>query len=348
MVKRESLAVALFAAAVLILWGWMEFRPDTRLGQGTPPPVVMGRDIASGLSVLDRDWTPLESMRWVDVGPTSSGFGANGPLRQRFLEETTGATHPPMVYLRGLMLLTDNRPAEALAEFSRADLSEAPVEMLYAPWRLRSTLETDAPNPYTDRLVQAAREGTLTPLTAARVLAFTGDRSTALTRYLQTDPAGWTSFDVECFRLLRADEASAAETTGMLMAALRAGRIPAALQPPVARLIRNQPEPPAEIGPKLVRLVQENPEIRALAEKSLISLLEDRRLFLEDKHAELLARHEKTPPGEVIDETAILLVLSASALPDQPAFARWSEELRRRFPQPEVAQWLDSLMTAQP
>ena len=55
------------------------------------------------------------------------------------------------------------------------------------------------------------------------------------------------------------------------------------------------------------------------------------------------ASHAAAPPESVGDETVLLLVLAAASEREGKAWAVWSQELRRRFRDPEVEKWLLTL-----
>lgn len=347
--RKEPLAIFIFAGAVLAIWAWYEFRPAGPVAPiQTEEVLARGTNRLGDITVLNRNWSVLEELTWEDLNSTAAAFGGQDLLRQRFLEETSATSHPPTIYLRGLVALANDQPAQAATEFARLAPDELPVALLYAPWRVLSGIEPQVPNAFTAPLLTAANEGKIAPLLAARVFTFEAQPEAALKAYLQTDPAEWTDLDLEAFRILLENEAVRADAGSLLLAAFRGGRLVETVRPGAARLLLAGAETPRNLGPELQEFLSTNPAAQTIAEETLISLLEDRRLFLEDKFPDFLAKHRESKPTELIDETVILLVLAAASEPQNPDFFRWSQELERRFPQPEVATWLESLKTEIP
>lgn len=342
--KKETIAIVVFALVVVGVWAWLEFRPTGPVpgSQNLPESAPAGRNVLMGATVIQRDWAPLAEMSWEDIAPTAAYLAENGLLAQRFIEETGTVENAPARYLRGMVLLGQEKPPEALAEFAKVPTGEIPLLYLYAPWRLQLVLQPNQENPYSPALFTAADEEKLPPLIAARVWTVRAEFSKAIENYLRADPAGWATVDLENFRLLMADEAYRNDAGTLLLGAMKAGTVPEALRAESANLLLGR-TPSAPNPEKIREFFETNPEALKIAEEVLRSLLEDRALFVQEKFSELVARHEKSIETEQIDESVLLLVLAAAAVPDQTAFDRWSQELRRRFPQPEVAEWIESL-----
>lgn len=346
MVRKETLAILIFAMAVLAIWAWYEFRPVPVPGAAPPPPPpAKGVNRLADVTVLQRNWSVLDELTWNDLNATAAAFAGQELLRRRFLEETAESPHPPTIYLRGLIALANDDPQQAAKDFSRLTPEELPTALLYAPWRVLAGVRPGEENPFAAPLLRAAEADEIAPLLAARVFAFEAAPTKALQAYLASDPGQWAELDLEAFRLLLLDEAARNDAGNLLLAAFRGGRLPEALRPQVARLLL-QGAQAAAVGPQLKDFLASNPEVRAVADEVLISLLEDRKLFMEEKYADFLAKHRSSETGGLIDETVILLVLAAAADPQGEDFSRWAQELSRRFPQPEVTAWLESLRTA--
>lgn len=343
--KKESVAIVLFAVCVIGLWAWLEFRPQTHhaSAQGTPAVVTQG------FNALSRGIDGWRTLDWSEIAATVAAMGEQPTPRERFLRESaSGEFSAPVRYLRGLILLATNRPAEAWESFSMIAVEEIPPQFLHAPWRLALDEKAGEPNPFAERTLAAVGAGEIAGLNAARVLAFSGDHPAAVAAFLGTDPAEWTAFDLRCFRLLLEDQAVSEDAQIFLSAAWRGGRLPENLRPAFAEMIVRPYMPDAaEMTPRVEALFQENPQLAEAAVLALGSLQEDRKLFMREEFRPLLDRHasQNLP---VIDETLMLLVIAASAEEDAEAWTRWSQELRERFPQPEVAEWLQTLAPPNP
>jgi hypothetical protein len=337
--KKESLLIFVFAVAVTGLWAWFEFRrPDRPAANPTESKPAQYAEYYK----LGDDRSEADKLTWGDVPKAASYLSDRALQTGRFLDQSADAKRPEAVYLRGLILLARNQPGDAAKAFCGIGPEKIPPTLLYAPWRLFGEWVPGEANPFEGPLFQAADEGLLPPLVAARVFSAKRRFDKALVEYLKGDPSMWTSRDLDCFRLMLADEDTKKEAGTVLLAAFKKGRIPDGLKPSAATLILGETgnKPTTEM---LRDFIAKNPDAAAVAEETIRSLTDDRRLFIEKKFAELVAKHRGDRLESQIDESAILLTIASASAGDTEAFARWSGELQRRFPQKDVAAWIQSL-----
>lgn len=337
----------LAGVACLLLWLGYEVwpRPEAR------PPRVRedgGRNVLLGTDPRVDDLSPLRQLGWADIAATLDGVGRDPSSRDRILAETDDSAPVPVRYLRGMLLLAKGDAAAAAAALAKLPAADIPPEHLYAPYRMYAALGRAAPNPFRDPIKRAVAAG-LTPLiVTARVKGVEGDLAGALPAYLRTDPAQWTSFDLDLFGALRRHAGLAAETTTMIKAALRGGRVPAALAPRLIAFVSVEGErlAAAQLPARVAELMGGDAARRAPLVAAVETQLKLRQRFLRRDYSALLASHRNAVDVNLPDETLLLLVLSASHENVPSDFERWARELRRRFPDPSVAPWLHSLQPA--
>jgi hypothetical protein len=332
--------LALGAAGAWLAW---ELRA-TPPGDSVPS---RGANVLAGAPESPSLAPALDRLTWDDIAATAAGTGARVGLLHDVLESAQGNARPEVLYLRGLLLMAESRPGEALSSFDSIPLDRIPPVHLYAPFRLHGALRPGTPNPYREPLVAARRAGSLPPLIAARVAATEGDLEASLKGYLGSDPARWARHDLVAFRSLRLHAGLAPDTGAMIAAALRGGRVPSRLRADLERLVVSaEPASPAVLRERLRRLLEENPEAREVAVQAAKQELRARQLFLGRHYATLVAENRDRNPTHVPDVTLLLLLLSANRVGDGDLADRWAQEVRRRHPEPEVAQWLAALRTA--
>ena len=339
--KTPSWTIGLFALASFGAWVWYEFRSPVSTRQREDPVSAESAEVKPAFALLGSDPDILNRLQWSDVAEAVDYLAGRPVQASRFLAETPDHPRAEVSYMRAALLLALERAPEAVAIFRSMAPDSLPPDLLYVPWRLLGEIFPGEANPFTTTILAAAKAGRLPPLQMARVLVSQGHFDKAMESYLRTDPAQWTSFDMEGFRLLLADESSRNEAGAILLAAFKGGRLSSETRPTVAALLlRKGGGPPPEA--KLREFLERNPEATAAAAKAVASLLEDRKMFLEEKFPELIAKHRASKVDSLIDESVILLTI-ASATTDKEAFGRWSRELQRRFPQDEVTTWIKSL-----
>jgi hypothetical protein len=288
----------------------------------------------------------LSRLTWDDIAATAAGTRARDGLLLEVIEAADDAGGPEARYLRGLLLLAESRPEEALSSFGSIRVDLIPPVHLYAPYRLHAAVRPGVSNPYRAPLVAARRAGDLPPLIAARVAATEGDLEASLQGYLASDPAQWARHDLEAFRALRLHAGLAPDAGRMVAAALRAGRVPSRLRADLERLVAAaDPTSPAVLRARLRKLLEDNPAAREIAVAAAKEQLRARQLFLGRQYATLVEENRDANPTNVPDATLLLLLLSANQVGEDDLTDAWAQEVRRRNPEPEVAQWLAALRT---
>lgn len=287
----------------------------------------------------------LERLSWADLARTARASFESPKLPDQLLAATIHSTNPPVRYLRGLILVARGDARKALEAFDSVPLATIPAAHLYAPYRVHGELRLTQPNPYRAPLLAALGTRNLPPLLAARVEAREGKESDALSDYLRSNPADWTRHDLELLRGLTLNPALRPEADTLIRAALRGGRIPEALRPGFVEALKTKPAPQAlgTMRTETASFLRQHPDIQSAAVTGAVRQLDFRQAFLKHDFARLLSQNQATEPMNASDETVLLLVLAAARQADRPAFDQWSQELRRRHPEPEVNRWLKEL-----
>jgi hypothetical protein len=339
----------LAGALVLAVWLVVELRP--RAGENplaTQPNV--GRNVLLGTDPRFDSLAALAGMTWRDVASTLEGAGSDPSARDRIIAETAAWTNAPAAYLRSLLLLAKGDFAAAAAGLALIPVGEIPPEYLYAPYRMYDASGRKEPNPFRAAMVQAVAAGQTSAVVAARVSGREGDLPGALRAYLRSDPAQWTPLDAEILGSVRWHAGLAGETIAMLKAALRSGRVPAALRKPLVALVSREGEraDAERVRARVSTILRTDSPERALVVAAVSRQVELRNRFLQRDYKGLIGAYRPAAEISLPDETLLLLVLSAAHENSAVEFARWSRELRRRFPEPSTAAWLHSLSSATP
>lgn len=338
---RASWALTGVSLAALAGW-WIASRP-TALRADAELPTVPVQNALLGVDARVDELTALRTLSWPAVVPTAEALLRDAVARDRVLADTAGWAGAPLAALRGLLRSARGEAEAALAEFARVGANEMPLELLYAPFRLASELRPEAPNPYAPRLLQATREGRLTPLLAARMQAFAGDAPRAVQEYLRTDPAEWTRHDLRLLAVFLAHDGHRGAVAALLQAAWRGGRLDEPLRPAVLAVLRGAATHERATPAALVNLLNDDEAARGWFLDAVQTQADARAMFLARRDGELLATHATREVTAASNELVLLLTLSGARHRDRAAFARWSAELGRRFPEPEVQKWLPTL-----
>lgn len=337
---RRRVELLVLALGLVFLLGWVGWRLRSSIG-GKPAPT----SAEALLGTTDSGREKLHDSRTLTWEAVSAVGAAEDPSALPEIPATV--TNPPAQYLRALLLLAQTNAPAALAAFEEIGADRIPATHLYAPYRLHGLFRSGQTNPFLPGLQRALAKEQLDPLTAARVQAREGVFDRAVQYYLKTDPARWVRQDLELFRLLLSHEGVAAETRILLEAALRGDRV----SPELRAEFRQFQLPVATGGtnadPALTRRLsnyfRQHPAELGLAVTGAVKQLALRRQFLEKKYADILRAHAAAEPTGLADETVLLLVLAAASETNATALDSWSQELRRRFPEKEVEQWLQTL-----
>lgn len=327
---------SLASAACLMLSGCSGDRREPSSEE--PPGISVIQDsITGGVSA-----EALRAMRWKDIVPTAEAC-ARHQMSDSVLEHTTGLSEGPCIYLRGLIELSLSRPAQAHAEWSRLDLAAIPPDFLYAPWRLATSQAGE--NRFAAPLATAVMEGRTGALVSARWHAAGANWTMALETYLKTDPANWSPYELRQFRMMKLNHPTAREADLLMAGALRAGRVPQSLRADLARLIK---ETPKLEKAALTEALASNPSLAAAATEAASRQLALRQAFASNRFAEVVEKVRDRDPSEASDETVLLAFLSAAKVGERPLADLWAQELRRRRPTAETAQWIAEIRQTTP
>lgn len=330
---------ALIAGSAVFFFLRSHYAPDA-------PGLSPGRDIlvnAIGDGTVDEQL--LASLSWNDLAATAEGISADQNLRDQVIAITAGMQHPPALYLSALLLMAANDLPSALETFLLIPPTQIPPTHLYAPYRLHNGLRPSQPNPFLAEVNRAVAENGVPPLIQARVLAGQGRLPDALKAYLKTDPAEWTDLDLRALRGLRMHAGLANNTATMLLAALKGGRVPSALRPQLIEVLKAPLESSTmdDLKGQLLEQINRDPDIRRAALAGAEQQLKVRQEFVGRNYRGMLDGNRIENAMSLPDETVLMLVLSAARLQDSSAFDAWTQELTRRYPTPEVKQWIKEL-----
>jgi len=290
----------------------------------------------------------LTALDWQSLEKLIRAVGASSDKQRQVIELTSDAENPAAIYLRGFVLMITAKPMQALGAFDRLDVEAIPAAFLYPPYRLQRQMRPEAPNRYLGALRGAIDAGSVSPLITARVLAQEGDPSTALSSYLQTDPAQWVTYDVECIKKIGRHAGLSSEMRRMIAGALKSGRVSARIQEPLrqALVLETDPAEVREFKRKLKgELILDSSTGRA-AVASVKQMLETRKLFLQRDYQAIIDQHQTANPMALPDEAVLLLLLSGARLENQLEMDRWGQEIKRRYPNQEVIDWVSELTTS--
>jgi hypothetical protein len=287
----------------------------------------------------------LATLEWQGVGRLVQRVGTDPAEIDRVIELAGEVGTPPAAYLRALLLLLRERPADALAMFDAIDPGVIPPELLYAPHRLHQQLAPAAPDPYLAALRPAVAEGRVPALIQARIQALDGDLTAALGSYLRSDPGAWAGYDLRAFGQIAAHQGLAPDLRDLLAGALASGRVKGALVAPLREIARTDSADleVAAFKRQLREQIEAQTPAGKIAVESATQLLEDRRRFVAREYAELVDAHRASDAPGLPTETVLLLFLASVALDDPVEMDRWGQELKRRHGDPEVSDWVASM-----
>ena len=312
---------------------------------GQAPAAVSTVDTIAEVSIEAEMLTALE---WQNVEKLIRTVGASSDKQRQVIELTSDGENPAAIYLRGFVLMITGKPLQALGAFDRLDVEGIPAAYLYPPYRLQRQVRPEAPNRYLGALRGAIDAGSVSPLITARVLAQEGDPSTALSSYLQTDPAQWVTYDVECIKKIGLHAGLSSEMRRMIAGALKSGRVSANVQEPLRQALVLEPDP-AEVRAFKRKLKEElilDSSTGRAAVASMKQMLETRQLFLQRNYQTIIDQYRSANPMALPDEAVLLLLLSGARLGNQLEMDRWGQEIKRRYPNQEVIDWVSELTTS--
>ena len=348
--RRNWLAViaVIGAIAALGIGAWL-FGSNRSHTQVTPSSSAAGEP-DTGRFAPDRPVTraDLETLRWEQINPLLQAIAADKTELERLTRLAGEVDAPPAAYLRGLLLILQEKPETALSAFEHLDPEIIPASLLYAPHRLHRTLHPGRVDPYLVALRRAVADGNVPRLIGARVQSLDGELNAALDSYLQTDPGTWVAYDLDSLRRISAHQGLAADLRRLIAGALASGRVRPTLVAPLQELARQgrlQPDQ-QEFKEQLRREIEADTPAGRIAVESAKRLLNDRNLFLAQEHGRLVETHSDDDPMALPTETVLLLFLSSVELKEQVEMDRWGQELKRRHREIEVRDWVNETMSA--
>lgn len=290
----------------------------------------------------------LKALQWEDIDGLIRAIGTNTDKLRHVIELTAEIQNPAAVYLRGLLQLLDKNPLEALTTFDLLDIDMIPPAFLYPPYRLYRHVNPRGSNRYLVNLHRVIAAGKTSPLIQARVNAQEGDFAAAISGYLQTDPAQWTRYDVECLGKVSSHAGFHSEALRLIAGALKSGRVAGTMAQELRRIavLKTDKANVREFKRLLKEELVQNSGTAKIVVSSVTKLLETRKLFLQRDYKTLLERYRQANPIELTTESILVLFLSAVNLKNRPEMDRWGQEIKRRYPNRETANWIYELTAA--
>ena len=282
-------------------------------------------------------------MRWCDVAVTVKDCNDRG-VAERVLSLVATWDSPTAVYFKGALELASSRPAEALAHWSGLEWPTIPPDYLYTPWRLHRELHPGETVPFEEHLAVAVAERQVLPIVQARYHCQHTDYRASLEAYFQTDPAQWTTSDIQNFYRFQRFAPLARDSKLLLAGALRGDRVSAKIRGVVAEIERTgNGEADDDLKGRLLSALRANPELRQVAVDAAKYQLDLRKAFGEGRFSDVVKEGETLELESVTDETILLVYLSALVERNEEISEPWGQELRRRFPGEESEQWMARL-----
>ena len=351
--KPAPKLVKLFAALLVLgLIGIFAFKAQRHIAglakkdrPSAPAPTAAAGDRFATAS-LSHDM--LKALKWQDVDKLTQAVGPSREKTLQVIQLTDDVQNPAAIYLRGFVLMISSKPLRALAVFDRLAVKDMPAPFLYPPYRLQRRMLPAAPNRYLGALNQAIDAGTVSPLISARVQAQEGEPYAALSNYLQTDPAQWVAYDVKCIEKIGQHSGLSSEMRRMVFGALKSGRVSAKVEGPLRQVLalENDPAEVRAFKRKLKEELIQDSSTGKMAVASLKQLLETRKLFVQRDYQTIIAQHQDANPLALPNESVLLLFLSGVRVEDRMEMDRWGQEIKRRYPNQEVIDWVSELTTS--
>ena len=318
--------------------------PKTPSEQNSPGPVTnLSDDIGISVDTLtELDWQTLDQMLRV--------LGGDRIKIDQLLHNTADVQNPAALYLRGFAFMINNQPLQALTVFSQLSIRDIPVNFLYPVYRLNKQLQPESVTfqKYLQAMQRAISTGSVSPLIAARVEAQEGDLYAALASYLKTDPAQWVTYDVKCIRRIAQHSGLNSEVLRMISGAVKSQRLSKAVEEPLSRLLTTEKDLTGVTAFKnsLKKELQQDSSSGKIALSSIKQMLDNRTVFLQRDYQKLLSTHKDTNPLIVPNESVLILFLSSVQLKNHLEMDRWGQEIKRRYPNREVMEWVSEMTTS--
>ncbi|MCC5023384.1 MAG: hypothetical protein J6386_11605 [Candidatus Synoicihabitans palmerolidicus] len=131
----------------------------------------------------------------------------------------------------------------------------------------------------------------------------------------------------------------------MVLAALKGGRVPVELQQEAAEMLApvRAEARDATAWQGMQAAARADAGVREAMEAVVTQQLALRQQFASGQHSEVVIKCRELDPRESGDETVLLATLASAVVKDGGEWARWSEEIVRRNPQPEVVAWIGQI-----
>jgi hypothetical protein len=290
----------------------------------------------------------LNELEWRNVGELTQAIGADSDKINQVIRFITDVKNPAALYLKGFVLMITNKPLLALSTFDRIAIKDIPTHFLYPPYRLHRQVRPNEPNRYIGPLSQSIDAGSISPLITARFQSQEGDFYSALANYLQTDPGQWVTFDVKCIKKIGRHAGMSSEMRRMILGALKSGRVSTKIEKPLRQVLARDsyPEELRAFKSKLKTELHQNSSTGQIAVSSIKQLIETRNFFMQRDYQAISNQHQNTDPIALPNESVLILFLSGVQLEDRLEIDRWGQEIKRRYPNQEVINWVSDLTTS--
>ena len=290
----------------------------------------------------DRSFVEIEPVQligpeWIAI---RSQLGNSNQGRKQIFKNEVGSGSAA-AYRRGLEMLVRGDAGAALAAFDEMRPEEVPGDLAYPPYRLQSAMRPESRSAYAQPMLEAIAKGDVPRIVAARVLAQEGLLAESLAAYAATNPSSWTGHDLQCLRGIARDGALKVDLDRIVWRALTRPRLDSTVEKGLVSLVRNSGSSGFE--ERFRRRVDTDPKARKIAADSLQQMQEARSLFMEQRYGQLLDRFGQKAPTQVTTEMSTVLFLSALKLHRVEEVYRWGQELKRRHPDRELADWVAKL-----
>jgi len=134
----------------------------------------------------------------------------------------------------------------------------------------------------------------------------------------------------------------------MVCGALKSGRVSAKVEGPLRQVLalENDPAEARAFKRNLKEELIQDSSTGKMAVASLKQLLETRKLFVQRDYQTIIDQHQDANPLALPNESVLLLFLSGVRVEDRLEMDRWGQEIKRRYPNQEVIDWVSELTTS--
>jgi len=302
---------------------------------------MLSNDMSISVALLNKlDWKNVDEMLRIVI--------RDNVKTDQVIQISEDMQNPVALYLRGFVFMINKQPLQALTVFNQLETRDIPPDFLYPVYRLQRQIRPGSVNRYLHALKRAIGSGKVSSLIAARVEAQEGDLYSALLNYLKTDPVKWVSYDVKCIKRIGQHSGLSSEVLRMISGALKTGRIAKEVEKPLRRLLtlENDSEEIAEFKRNLGNELSLASPTGKIAASSVRHMLETRSIFLKRDYQTILTKYRDSNPVMLPNESVLILFLSSVQLKNQLEMDRWGQEIKRRYQNQEVIDWVAKLITS--